>query len=126
MHIDHLCLDISICVYIIYHRKLHAEKYFLHIRYTSRCVYTGYDAIGSYKKELESYSGAIGALQKGEIGFLQMPVYIPLIDPGKNFTYSPTLYEDTMTMLSGYRTVNTSHSGDIFTMFAQVGVLVDS
>lgn len=93
---------------------------------TSRCTLTEYDTIGSYEKESGSYSGAIGALQRGDIGFLDMPVYYPLIDPGDNFIYTPTLYEDTMTILSGYRTVNTSRSGDLLDMFTQVSLLLAS
>lgn len=49
-----------------------------------------------------------------------MPSYYPLIDPDENFIYSPSLYEDTMHILSGYNITTDSTTGDLFTMLSQV------
>ena len=49
-----------------------------------------------------------------------MPSYYPLIDPDENLIYSPSVYEDTMHILSGYNITTGSTPGDLFTMLSQV------
>ena len=49
-----------------------------------------------------------------------MPSCYPLIDSDENFIYSPSVYEDTMHILSGYNITIDSTTGDLFTMLSQV------
>lgn len=49
-----------------------------------------------------------------------MPVYFPLRNDGNHSSYSPILYEDTMSIFSGYNVSTTEHHGDVLTMFKQI------
>lgn len=85
-----------------------------------RCILKLGSRLGSYRQESGSYDGLLGSLQKGDLDLVAMPVYYPLYDPDGNFTYSPAMSGDTMTMCSGYNVSRDSHEGNIFSMIFSV------
>lgn len=49
-----------------------------------------------------------------------MPAYYPLNDPNETMIHSAILYEDTMTIFSGYNISRKEHRGNLFDMFTMV------
>ena len=79
------------------------------------------EGLGSYNHSLNSYTGAIGLVQKGLADMVPIPVYYPLIDPDNEFfDYSNPIREDRMMMVCAYNKTVKGSDEDIMAMFLSV------